>query len=311
MLCTFCNTARLANEAPCPQCGAPSPLIAGANGTYGNMGAPVPSPLMWGSPPLPSSNVQVNNQAQQVLPQTPQVQQQSTLPVPYQPQQALSTMPQGALGGMETTAILPIPAQNLSALVATLPEEAGTIYVPPMYTKPRPLIPRYRIISGLLSVLIVTILVCAGTGYYVKASGKLAGLGQLYGVIPPPNVTPMATAPLRDPPTTQQTGPAYGIINSATTTSRINSQHVAQQQDTVFKPGQPIYLTYSVQNPKAPGVVTIKWFTNGLFYQSSTTRTIAGAITGYTEEVYVQPAEGKVELYWNEQLAIRLYFVVR
>jgi hypothetical protein len=312
MLCTFCNTARLANEAPCPQCGAPSPLIAGANGTYGNLEAPMPPPMMWGSPPSPFSNVQVSNQVQQVLPQTPQVQQQSTLPVPYQPQQALSTMPPGTLtAGMEGTALLPIPTQNLSALVAALPEEAGVIYVPPMYTKPRPIIPRYRVISGLLSVLIVTFLLCVGTGYYVKASGKLATLGQLYGVVPPPNVKPIATVPLKDPPTTQQTGPAYGIINSATTTSRINSQHVAQQQDTVFRPGQSIYLTYSVQHPKAPGVVVIKWYTNGLFYQSNTTRTITGAITGYTEEVYVQPAEGMVELYWNNQLAIRLYFVVR
>ena len=201
--------------------------------------------------------------------------------------------------------------QNLSDLVAALPEEAGTIYVAPMYTKPRPVIPRYRAISGLLSVLIVAIFLCVGTGYYVKASGKLTALGQLYGVAHPPNVTPMATAPLRDPPTTQQTGPAYGIINSATTTSRINSQHVAQQQDTIFKPGQAIYLTYSVQHPKAPGVVVIKWYTNGLFYQSSTTRTISGAITGYTEQLYIQPAEGTVELYWNNQLAIRLYFVVR
>ena len=323
MLCTFCNTARLANEAPCPQCGAPSPLIAGANGTYGNMEAPMPPPALWGSAASPFSNtaspfsnVQVSNQVQPVLSQTPQVQQQqqiSTLPVPYQPyQQALNTMPPGTfMGGMEGNALVPAPMQNLSALVAALPEEAGTIYVAPMYTKPRPVIPRYRAISGLLSVLIVAMLFCVGTGYYVKASGKLAALGQFYGVARLPNVTPMATAPLRDPPTTQQTGPAYGIINSATTTSRINSQHVAQQQDTIFKPGQAIYLTYSVQHPKAPGVVVIKWYTNGLFYQSSTTRTISGAITGYTEQLYIQPAEGTVELYWNNQLAIRLYFVVR
>ena len=221
-------------------------------------------------------------------------------------------MPPGTLTtGMEGTALLPIPTQNLSDLVAALPEEAGAIYVAPMYTKPRPIIPRYRVISGLLSVVIVTFLLCVGTGYYAKASGKLATLGQLYGMVPPPNVTPIATAPLKDPTTTQQTGPAYGIINSATTTSKINSQHVAQQQDIVFRPGQSIYLTYSVQHPKAPGVVVIKWYTNGLFYQSSTTMTITGAITGYTEEVYVQPAEGMVELYWNNQLAIRLYFVVR
>ena len=312
MLCTFCNTARLANEAPCPQCGAPSPLIAGANGTYRNLEGPMPPPMMWGSPPSQFSNVQVSNQVQQGFPQTSQVQQQSTLPVPYQPQQALSTMPPGTLTtGMEGTALLPIPTQNLSDLVAALPEEAGVIYVAPMYTKPRPIIPRYRVMSGLLSVVIVTFLLCVGTGYYAKASGKLATLGQFYGMVPPPNITPIATAPLKDPPTNQQTGPAYGIINSATTTSKINSQHVAQKQDTVFRPGQSIYLTYSVQHPKAPGVVVIKWYTNGLFYQSSTTMTITGAITGYTEEVYVQPAEGMVELYWNNQLAIRLYFVVR
>src|SRR2546430_13821404 len=104
MLCTFCNTARLANEAPCPQCGAPSPLIAGANGNYGNMEAPMPPPALWGSAASPFSNVRVSNQVQPVLSQTlqvpPQVQQQqqiSTLPVPYQPhQQALNTMPPGA-----------------------------------------------------------------------------------------------------------------------------------------------------------------------------------------------------------------------
>jgi hypothetical protein len=267
---------------------------------------------MWGRPPATFSHVEVNNQLQQALPQTPMAKQQSLVPVPYQSQQQLSTMPPGTLmSGMESTAILPIPAPSLSAMVAAMPEEAGAIYVPPMYTKPRPIIPRYRVISGLLSVLVVTLMLCVGTGYYVKASGKLATLGQLYGVVPPPNATPMARAPLNNPPTTQQTGPAYSIINSATTTSRINSQHVAQQQDTVFKPGQSIYLTYSVQHPKAPGVVTIKWYTNGLFYQSSTTMTITGAINGYTEEVYVQQAEGMVELYWNNQLAIRLYFVVR
>src|ERR671927_405619 len=36
MLCPYCNTFRPANEAPCPQCGAPSPLddrtMSSANG---------------------------------------------------------------------------------------------------------------------------------------------------------------------------------------------------------------------------------------------------------------------------------------
>ena len=54
-----------------------------------------------------------------------------------------------------------IPLQDvvreLSTAVAQ-PEEYEVTYIPPLYTNPRPLIPRYRIISGFLSVLIMGIL---------------------------------------------------------------------------------------------------------------------------------------------------------
>src|SRR5438874_8530349 len=313
MLCTFCNTARLANEAPCPHCGAPSPLIGATNNLYR---AAMPQTATWeGSTSSLSSNVQVSNQVQQVLPQTPQTappagqQQVSLLPVPYQPQQGVSTLPQGSL--MEGNSLISMPVQNIGALLPTLPQEEGIIYVPPMYTKPRAIIPGYRAISGLLSVLIVTILLCTGAGYYVKASGKLAALSQMYGLVPPPNVNPAPATALPNPPTNQETGPAYNIINSATTTSKINGQSVATQHDTVFKPGQTIYLTYSVQHPKTSGVVVIKWYTNKVFYQASHSPLISTTINGTVQQEYAQPAEGMVELYLNDQLAIRLFFVVR
>jgi hypothetical protein len=250
-------------------------------------------------------------------PQPPQIpfsteqQPVSLLPVPYQPQPQQSLIPSAPLmtGGNPP---MPIPIQNMGTLIPAQPaENEQAVYIPPMYTKPRAIIPTYRAISGLLSVLIVTLLLCVGTGYYVKASGTLTRLGQRTGFVTPPNLTPVPTVALPDPPKTQATGPAYSIINSATTTAKINSQNVATKQDTVFKPGQTIYLTYSVQHPKAPGAVVAKWYTNGSFYQASEPRLVTEGGTGYTTEEYAQPAEGMVELYWNDQLAIRLFFVVR
>ncbi len=330
MLCTFCHMARLDNEAPCPFCGAPSPLSLRNGYDAAPYGATMPPQAIWSNlgsaPAFPQTPAQVSNQVPvpQALPQTPQAQplpdrrDESLLPAIYQPPQPSVPFQPGFLPqplqepGLEGSAMVPVPAQDLGTFIATLPGGENVTYVPPMYTKPRAIIPRYRAISGLLSVLIVTLLLCSGLAYYAKASGKLTALSQKYGLIPPPNLQPSPTVPLPDPPTKQVTGPAYGIINSATTTARINDQHVAIEQDTVFKPGQIIYLTYSVQQPKTPGIVTIKWYTNGMFYQASPpTPLIKTAINGYTSEEYPQPAEGMVELYWNNQLAIRLYFVVR
>ncbi len=177
---------------------------------------------------------------------------------------------------MNGNALMPMLVQNTGAMLPALPEEESAIYVPPMYTKPRAIIPRYRAISGLLSVLIVAAL-------------------------------------LPDPKANPDFGPGYSIINSATTNSRIDPvSHASAQPANTFQTNQNIYLTYSVQKPKTPGVVTIKWYTNGSFYQSSKPIPVTTlAIDGLAVQQYSKPAEGMVELYWNDELAIRLYFVVR
>ncbi|GAC1378119.1 MAG: hypothetical protein NVS4B7_00610 [Ktedonobacteraceae bacterium] len=307
MLCTFCNTARLANETPCPRCGAPSPLI----------GASQLSTTPWENSTSLPPDVHMNNQAQQVLPQASQtlfqMEQQPTsrLPVPFQQLQQQPLVPMHPSNMMSNSTMIPVPVQNIGPLVPALPQEETTVYVPPMYTKPRAIIPRYRIISGLLSLLIVTILLCAGTSYYVKASGSLNVLSRFLGLTTPPNLQPTATALLQDPLKNQEIGPAYNIINSATTAAKITSQNVAVQQDTIFKTNQTIYLTYSVQHPQKPGIVVINWYTNGSFYQATDPKTISTTVNGYATQQYVQPAEGKVEIFWNGQLAIRLFFVVR
>ena len=309
MLCTFCNSARLDNEAPCPRCGAPSPLLASSGiGTPGTV-------LPWGDISSSTGNLAKNNQLPHVMMQTStqseQQQQMSLLPVPYQPQQSAMMMPTASMQAENGL----IPMQQMGSMAPALPGDGqdGAVYIPPMYTKPRAIIPRYRAISGLLSVLIVIGLLCAGVSYYVNASGKLTMLSQFYKLAPPPNVKPTAAPVLADPKANPDFGPAYSIINSATTNSRIDPiSHASAQPTNIFQVNQTIYLTYSVQHPKTAGVMIIKWYTNGSFYQSSPPVPVTtNAITGYTTQKYTQPAEGKVELYWNDQLAIRLYFVVR
>ena len=244
-------------------------------------------------------------------PQYGQQQPISMLPALYQPQQQqLNPAQTGPL--LQGSGLIPVPLQHLSAMVPALPADESIIHVPPMYTKPRPIIPRYRAISGLLSILIVAILFCSGAGYYAKASGKLSSLSQFYGMAPPASLKPTPMMPLPNPPN-PVFGPAYSTINSATTNSRIDpTSHASAQPATVFQVDQTIYLTYSVQKPKTPGTVYIKWYTNGAFFQSPPPIPLdKEAISGYATQKYVQPEEGMVELYWNDQLAIRLYFVVR
>ena len=301
MLCPFCNVARLDNEAPCPMCGAPSPLTQRAANGY----ADLPQQLPFGQP-MQDAQSQV-----------------SLLPVPYQMPQAgmmneqmqqTSLIPFGFGQGMEERGLVAgAQGQDSASRLPALPgqNDEVAIYIPPMYTKPRPIIPRYRAISGLLSVLIVAILFCSGAGYYAQASGKIDFLRKAVGVMAPQSIKPPSRPTLHDPKSSPDYGPAANIINSASTGSKVDSQFVVLQPANIFRPGQDIYLTYSVQPQKKSGTVMIKWYTNNNLYSTFQSNPIKGGSGTSIRVRYPEAAEGMVELYWNDQLAIRLYFVVR
>jgi hypothetical protein len=322
MLCPSCNAYRPANNAPCPQCHAPSPLVGQVGGQYQVTPA---SPSSWGGPITPASGNGWGNQISQgsfqagmndnalwgqiMAPQTVsgplQQQQSSTLPMPYQ-------------GGTElqqqmlkvTSSRLPTIQTGNGSMMPAIPGVEVPIHVPPMYTKPRAIIPPYRAISGLISVIIVAALLCTGAGFYARATGKLAFLHQIYGDAKPDNIKSSQSATLPVPQTGTTFGPASLIINSATTASKIDPATAQPQVPAIqFKAGDTIYLTYSV-HPKSPGIVTAKWYTNDNYYQQLNSTTIKEASSGYFPMQYLQPAQGKVELYWNNQLAVTLYFVV-
>ena len=388
LFCTNCKQPRVANEAPCPTCGAPSPLqgnspnFQGANPTatswdgplapnswgssntnFADQQLPFPDPQNswsasptsyqrepdqlpfsngtdnWGSPPdnqgfnnfnapntpevtpfppqgdqgqqnFPFQNPDQNDQWGQAQQwgqiETPQentvadFNAGSMLPVPYQGDQSqnLMVMPQA-------------PAGNGGALVPYEPRpNEGPVFVPPMYTKPRPIIARRRAISGLISFIVVTILLCSGATYAAKVTGQFSFVNTLFGSTAPASLQPTAQPKLPDPKTVPETGPAKAIIFSATTASSITDSLIPIQPSQVFKPGQTIYVTYTV-HPKGSGIVTIKWFTDNQLFHSVSSPKFTEIKNGSTNLSFPKPLEGRADLYWNDQLAIRLFFVVR
>jgi hypothetical protein len=237
------------------------------------------------------------------------VQRQSMLPALYN-----GGMQQAQAGPGWATQQL-ISTQTIEQMLPAIPEEENTIYVPPMYTRPRPIIPRYRIISGFLSVIIVSLLLCTGAGYYGVTTGKIDALRQLVGLKERPAPMQVVVASVPDPPNKIDKGPAFGIINSATTTTRIDEKnHFALQTERIFQVNQTFYVTYSVVPPKQDGKVTVKWYMNDLFYnsvQSNPIKAGSSSINGNAAMRYSVAAPGKVELYWNDKMAMRLYFSVR
>ncbi len=339
MLCNFCNIARLDNEAPCPNCGAPSPLLNRTNGAFGASQmagtmslmqpmAPMSTTDQLGNP-FASQPVPMNNAEVAFLPQTPQqFPSQPLQPLPMSPASPPSLLPVPYQGGVTNqqgqigfgSALVPLQDMDTSAMFAPLPLNEDAVFVPPMYTKPRAIIPRYRAISGLISLLIVTLLACGTIGYYAKSSSQFAFLRQLYGSTLPANEKPAPAPVLPDPKKIPDYGPAAKVITSATTNTRIDPQNfVSAQPSQFFHPGQTIWLTYSVQPPKkGSGTLTIEWYTNGRPYLPGPPKVVTDdpkisgyVVDAYTTQEFAQPVEGKVELDWNNQMGITLYFVVR
>jgi hypothetical protein len=233
---------------------------------------------------------------------------QALLPAIYQDPQ-MNDMRQS------TVALQLVPDNAIEHLLPAIPAMPESVYVPPLYTKPRPLIPRYRIISGTLSVLIVALLLCGGAGYYVQASGMLGKVVRQFTGAPPPPVKAQTAQKLPDPPDKIDPGPASSTIPSVTTTLHLNNNNLALETDKVFTVNQTFYVTYTVNPPEGQeGKVSMKWYMNGQFFLPVTSDKVikGGEIwNGWSPMQYAQPAEGSVEIYWNDQLGERIYFVVQ
>lgn len=351
MLCSYCKTPCAVNAISCPNCGAPLPApkpptwdrasqteLKAIKSNAFSLSKKTPpnfqkrksdtasqsqqldfadpgysSNLEYGVPQLSFDSLPpLSSQAQPIQPveaTEPQSidQRQALVPISYQDMTPAV--------GQTTMSLQLIPDQVIEHLLPAMPAMPETVHMPPIYTKPRPIIPKYQAISSFVSVIIVTLLLCGGSVYYAQTTGKLSFLHQITGDTRPPNLQTHQAPALPDPPNKVDMGPAYNIIPSAATAFRIDPKtNFAIAPVNVFSPGQPFYLSFSVISPDTDGRVYTKWYTNNQYFTTVQSKDLIKAHSNESGSVsitYPQAAEGSVELYWNDQLAQRLYFVVR
>lgn len=346
MLCPSCNNFRPATNAPCPSCNAPSPLagnVQGGNAFFsanpwdngsGNEANNPPGQLPFGSSfwqdsaggnapqvPFPQSPQPGNLWMQVMSPSSDQQggQAMGQALVPYQ-------APNQGQPANNSLMVLPSAfptinqnARGVNPLLPALPDAGeAPVYVAPMYTKPRPLIPRYRAVSGLLSVLIVCVLLCAGAGYYAKVTGKLTFIQSMFGSYTPPKIA--AAQNMLPVPSNQVTpGPVWNTIVTSAAISNSVDPKTNQVSSYInhFTVGQIVYITCSVNTSKA-GTLIVQYYTNDKYYTKTSKPVNANTqATASFPMTFEQPFEGKAEIYWadaqgkNAQLAVTLLFVVQ
>lgn len=342
MLCPSCQNFRPANNEPCPWCGLPAAPAGGWSNQSASFtpmqdqqnfedswGGPVSSLENWNATsgqlpfatdswqdPAASSGVQQlafpeagesSFWSQTADSANPQGGTPSLLPVPYQPQRAPDSAVMVMPNGFPT---IGSNGQAANSMLPALPDQEVPVYVPPMYTKPRPIIPRYRAISGLLSMIIVFALLCGGAGYFAQVTGKLAPLEHFFGLSKPSAVG--SGAHMLPAPSMQQTpGPGNKVITSVGLGMSVDpSSHLVPVYENKFVVGERIWIACNVNTPGA-GTVTVKWFTNKSLYYTQTQNLTAKqsvVLDFYTS--FGTPAEGRADIYWNNDLAETILFVV-
>lgn len=192
-----------------------------------------------------------------------------------------------------------------------------TDFMPQLNTiesQPKPTPHHNRRLFALVAALLLVLLVSSFVTLLSLTHASSPHMGSLPLATTSPHPTIQSTLPVPSKQVTYSTNPAAKIITSVGIS---NSQSNGQITMLVnkFTVGETIYLVCGAQttNEKAPGSITIKWYMNNHFYRTDTTQHSIQpkqSVTAIFTIAYVLPAEGKAEVYWNDQLAATVLFVV-
>jgi hypothetical protein len=181
-------------------------------------------------------------------------------------------------------------------------------------SQPKPTPRRSRRLFALVAALLVVLFVGCFVTVLSLTHANNTHTGSLAHATPSPHPTAQRTWPV--PSMQPIPGPAAANIISVGLSDKIDATtglllHPTNQ----FIVGQIIYLSCTATIPKQAGSVTItvKWYTNNHLYGMSTSggpMKPDQTISAIESPVYELPAEGKAEVYLNNQLAVTLLFVV-
>ncbi len=228
----------------------------------------------------------------------------------------------GEYGGVDPSrALMPqydeaMPPSAEGGLIAGLPgfpqtdEEERAIglrrpaFIPATEPKRKKKLSSGRIISGVLSVLLVTVGVCGGLGFLGQRQLALYFSGPLttFRAQPTVDMSQVPVTPVSTP------GPSAKIITSAVTAHQVDSSYNPIDVTSYFTVNDTVYVVVNIvgASQKSANTLSCRWFLDGIDYnlKSGTTVTVQPTKTnnfhGYCGLPYYQPGVGMAKIYWNK-----------
>ena len=175
-------------------------------------------------------------------------------------------------------------------------------YIPATEPKRKRKLSSGRVVSGLLSILLVTVGVCGGLAF--------AGQKQLERITGPFKIVMASpTVDLRQIPATPAStpGPQAKIVQSVVTAHAIDAKYNAEDESTIFLVNSTVYVVANIVGASQTTANTFSctWYLNGVNYQLNSgkqTSLPAGKASNfhaYCALPYYQTGIGMVRLYWN------------
>jgi len=316
--CKECGYPLPAGSAFCPNCGRSTSYNTGTEAAS----TPVP-------PPPPSlAPTQLASGAS--YPPVPPTQVASDRQPPLAPTQVAPT--QMASGASYPPVAPPPPTPGMGQSGPGWPAAPMTPPVPPL--APQPVYvpaPQQRSscsVATILVLVVLLIIVCGGLLlgggiWYVQTQHANATMTAIVddanatATSAEDNATATADAgtataqltPTPYPPYNESKPPsgvdfsglAQQIVPTAQMASQLNSQYEPTELQSVFPPGQKMYIAYHWVNVGYSGYVYTIWYFNGqevTHYRSSYISTAYSYYNGYVSYSIFQDGQGAVEVYW-------------
>jgi hypothetical protein len=309
MQCEVCG-ARRPLLGPCPNCGAPPPGRGPAGRTRG------PSGTNWGGSGQDWRRQGGSGSGWDYDDEDPGGGRQTgryRRPQPdYEnvdleralvPSMNLSPAEMGAgVPGMPGVPGVPgMPAEEVERLLGI----RRPVYIPATGNKRKFRVGSWRVLSGVLSIILVCIASCAagtilGKNYFSKVT-SVGSVGPQtssidYSTVP---ATPVATMG----GVNGAVGPKY--ISSVTTAKRVDSSLNPVNITSHFLSGDTVYVVIDVRNaPSGQNTICVNWYLNGQYLQLPSSAETCKTFADQNQNVafyipYPQPAVGMARVYWN------------
>lgn len=177
-------------------------------------------------------------------------------------------------------------------------------YIPATEPRRKKKLSSGRVISGVLSILVVSVGVCGGLGFLGQQRLAQMFTGPLRSFIASPTVdlSQIPVTPVSTP------GPSSKFVVSAVTAQAKDPQNNPIDVTSQFTVNSTVYVVVKIlgASQTTSNTLTCRWFLNGVDYnlKQDTSTTIApnkaSGYNGYCGLTYYQTGVGMVKIYWNK-----------